>query len=766
MFFKSTKSVVKLRNTLIGTALLVVAIGSSALSIGRARGNAVLGQPLDLSFEVRLDSPDDSSAPCISADILHGDTRVDSSRTRFSVEPAGSPQDVVVRVRSPVVVDEPIVSVVLRVGCQQNTTRRYDLLADFPVESRATVPAMNASLAPPPALSAPLATAPAPGAEAAPAGAAPVIPRPAATVRAPAPAARLKASSAPAPAPAPARAAPRATPKTAPVARAPSVATPDPATAKPRLKLESVEVVAERNAALKPSQELVSAPAADNAPQRAEAAAMWRAMNSSPEEVAAQAKKLEEAEAANKTLREQSARNDARLTDLQNRLQKIEEERYANGVTYGLVALLLAVAAFAAYLWVKRREAESMAPEWWRNRSGTTEEVHSEGLGVVSTGAVVAGPASVPGHLRVSKVDVDLDRVESTPASLRSDLGALAPVAAPAPAPRRAVSRLDVAQAGPRVARSVNPEELFDVQQHAEFFVSLGQYDQAIAVLKKHIAENPESSPLAYLDLLKVYHTLSRIEDYNQLRTDFNRIFNGRVPGFTGFTNEGKLLDEYPDVMADIQSLWLSPQALELIEEYLYPQPDAEHVAEIFDLAAFRELLLLHAIGKSGMVPAVDNQDAADRIAQARRGRSAPVSVEPSEFGPSELSSVSAVLSSQTMELYTPSGEPLSLSELPSISHGEPMVDVDLSDDVSGDSGVPSDSQFDSIDAARFEAKIDASAPDLELPSILPEEGLPNLDSASAPLPGDKSAKHSNLVDFNLFDPDVEADITPKATRH
>jgi pilus assembly protein FimV len=766
MFFKSTKSVVKFRNTLIGTALLVVAIGSSALSIGRARGNAVLGQPLDLSFEVRLDSPDDSSAPCISADILHGDTRVDPSRTRFSVEPAGSPQDVVIRMRSSVVVDEPIVSVVLRVGCQQNTTRRYDFLADFPLESRATVPAMNASLAPPPAVTAPLATAPAPGAESAPAATAPVVPRPAAAPRAaaPAPAARLK----PSPAPAPARAVPRAAPKAAaPVARAPAVPAPPSAAAKPRLKLESVEVVAERNAALKPSQELLTTPAADNAAQRAEAAAMWRAMNSTPEEVAAQARKLEEAEAANKALREQSARNDARLTDLQTRLQKIEEERYANGVTYGLAALLLAVAALAAYLWVKRREAETMAPEWWRNRSGTTEEVHSQGLGVVSTGAAMSGPMSVPGQQqRVNKVDVDLDRVEAAPASVHSDLAALAPVAAPAPVPRRVASRLDASHAGPRVVRSVNPEELFDVQQHAEFFVSLGQYDQAIAVLKKHIAENPESSPLAYLDLLKIYHTLSRIEDYNQLRSDFNRIFNGRVPGFTGFTNEGKLLDEYPEVMSDIQSLWLSPQALELIEEYLYPQPEGEQGAEIFDLAAFRELLMLHAIGKSGMVPAVDNQDAADRIAQARRSRVAPISSEPSEFGPSELSSVSAVLSSQTMELYTPSGEPL--SDLPPLPRADRMVDVDLSEDIPGDSGI-SDSQFDSIDSpieAQLRAQIDASAPDLELPSILPEEAVPHLDSASAPLPGDKPVKHSNLVDFNLFDPDVEKDITPKATRH
>ncbi|HSV54467.1 MAG TPA: hypothetical protein VLJ57_20260, partial [Burkholderiaceae bacterium] len=528
-------------------------------------------------------------------------------------------------------------------------------------------------------------------------------------------------------------------PARASTAKAPTVAVAvpkaEPAPSKPRLKLESVEVVAEREAALKPSQELISAPAADNnAAQRSEAAAMWRALNAQPEELVAQAKKLEEAEKANKALRDQTSRNEAKLAELQIRLQKVEDGRYANGVTYGLVALLLAVAALAAYLWVKRREAESMAPEWWRNRDAA-DEVHSDGLGVVSTGSASVGPPSVGGH-RVSKVDVDLDRVESTLDSLRQSLPGAAPVvAAVVASPPARVQQ----QAAPRVQRAVNPEELFDVQQHAEFFVSLGQYDQAIAVLKKHIGENPESSPLAYLDLLKIYHTLSRIEDFNQLRGEFNQIFNGRVPGFTGFNNEGKLLEEYPEVMADIEALWPSPQALALIEEYLYPQPGGQS-AEIFDLAAFRELLMLHAMGKGGIVASLDNQDAAERVAQARRSRVAPLA-PPEEpglgDGPSELSSVSAVLSSQTMEMYSPAGEPL--SDLPVIPRSDRLrLDLDLSDDVPGASDLPE--------------------------VLLPEEDLPEIPSGDAPA-GAKSDKQK-LVDFNLFDPDVEADIAPKGSRH
>lgn len=749
MFCKSTRSVVNLRKTLIGVTLLLAAIGSQALSLGRVRGTAVLGQPLDLAFEVRLDSPDDSSAPCISADILHGETRIDPGRTRFSVEPGAQAQDVVIRMRSSATVEEPIVTVMLRVGCNQNTTRRYDLLADFPTDSRATVPPLNASQVPMPAVVAAPVPVPAPAAQERPvtAPAAPAVPRAEApqTPRVAPPAAAAPRPAAPRP------------PKAAVAAAAPQRAVEPPS--RPRLKLEAVEVAPEREGVLKRSQELTVTPPTQGASspvQRAEAAALWQALNAQPQDVMAQAKRLEELEAANKSLREQAARNDARFNEIQARLQKMEEQRYANGVTYALVGLIVLLGLLAAWLWAKRREAVAMAPEWWRNREGSEgAPSHSDGLGVVSTGAAPA--ATTPSaHQRLTRVDVevdvDLDRPSSVPAGLSSTMP-LQSMSQPL-MPSATARALAENPAGPRVQRSVNPEELFDVQQHAEFFVSLGQYDQAIGVLRKHIAENPESSPLAYLDLLKIYHTLSRIEDYNTLRAEFNRIFNGRVPGFTGFSNEGKLLEEYPQVMTDIQSLWGSPQVLTLIEEYLYPPADGD-VGEVFDLAAFRELLMLHAMGKGGMLEGVESEDADERLQQARRSRLAGVN---SDFSHSDLGSVSAVLSSQTMELYSPAGQPIRdlPSELPSDAMG---LDLDLTE-------VP----------GRPEDSIDLLAPDLELPSVLPADAdtLPPLDVPDVPdAPRDNSgnvakpaADKGNLVDFNLFDPDIEADIKPKATRH
>ena len=66
-------------------------------------------------------------------------------------------------------------------------------------------------------------------------------------------------------------------------------------------------------------------------------------------------------------------------------------------------------------------------------------------------------------------------------------------------------------------SRAVKAEELFDVQQQADFFVSIGQHDQAIELLRSHIAENFETSALVYLDLFNLYHQLRRPAEYDTL---------------------------------------------------------------------------------------------------------------------------------------------------------------------------------------------------------------------------------------------------------
>ena len=93
--------------------------------------------------------------------------------------------------------------------------------------------------------------------------------------------------------------------------------------------------------------------------------------------------------------------------------------------------------------------------------------------------------------------------------------------------------------------RTTNSEEVVDARQQADFFVSLGQYDQAIQTLRERIDGLGEASPLVYLDLMQLLRRLGRRIDFNQCRDQFNRLFTGRVPEYASFDEKGKGLEVY-----------------------------------------------------------------------------------------------------------------------------------------------------------------------------------------------------------------------------
>ncbi|NJM43511.1 MAG: hypothetical protein HC858_05175 [Brachymonas sp.] len=146
-------------------------------------------------------------------------------------------------------------------------------------------------------------------------------------------------------------------------------------------------------------------------------------------------------------------------------------------------------------------------------------------------------------------------------------------------------------------SRYVAAEELFDIQEQADFFMSLGQPEQAIEVLQNHISDNVETSAVAYMDLFDIYHRTNRAKDYTQLREEFNRVFNAQVPDFQHFGQYSKGLEAYPDALAQIQRYWPGPQSLEMIEEMIFRQPDA--TSQPFDMQAYRELMLLYTLAKT-----------------------------------------------------------------------------------------------------------------------------------------------------------------------
>src|SRR6201999_1188394 len=98
-------------------------------------------------------------------------------------------------------------------------------------------------------------------------------------------------------------------------------------------------------------------------------------------------------------------------------------------------------------------------------------------------------------------------------------------------------------------------------------------------------------------DLLRIFHSLERKDDYDRLAAEFERAFNADVPTFEHFTETGRGLEHYRAALARIEALWPAPGTLALIEELVFRRPGGQEEGG-FDLAAYQELLLLNSVAK------------------------------------------------------------------------------------------------------------------------------------------------------------------------
>lgn len=93
-------NLLKLESRALGAVLLCAAVGAGAMTLGRVRGTALIGQPLDLSIQVQFDGEENASSLCMEADVFHADTRQDPARVKVSVGTTQQPQMATVRAES------------------------------------------------------------------------------------------------------------------------------------------------------------------------------------------------------------------------------------------------------------------------------------------------------------------------------------------------------------------------------------------------------------------------------------------------------------------------------------------------------------------------------------------------------------------------------------------------------------------------------------------------------------------------------------------
>jgi hypothetical protein len=143
--------------------------------------------------------------------------------------------------------------------------------------------------------------------------------------------------------------------------------------------------------------------------------------------------------------------------------------------------------------------------------------------------------------------------------------------------------------------RDVTIEELIDLEQQAEFFVVLGQDEAAIDLLMEHLRSTGGGSPLPYLKLLEIYRRRGDREAYERTRARFNHRFNAYAPEWGADLAAGRSLDDYPGVVPRLQQVWPRPlDAMAELEALLFRKSRGE----LFDLPAYREVLLLYSLAR------------------------------------------------------------------------------------------------------------------------------------------------------------------------
>lgn len=570
---------------IFGVAVLCAAASSPALTLGRARGAVLLGQPLKLTVPIQLEPGEGSSALCFEADVFYGDSKQDASRVGVTSDVPSQPQMANVYVSALANVDEPVVTVYLRAGCAGKTSRRYVLLADLatemarqPVDASAptrSLPAVAAS-----GTQAKVADAPQTGRS-----------KPA-TRRVGPTGAGLGLEQTP-----------TTNPKT-------GVSTRTAPSSRPRLKLAPVDLTVDRDPTLRLSNELLLGDL-DDLQKRAQAVALWQSLNATPQDVLSAQSHRQALESDLKGLHEVTAKNLQILEELTRRLDKAETERYSNPLVYGLLAVLLASGFGWVYVGSRRQRADMGAPPWWRDGgSADRAEVATHGSEVVSANAdsgwnhsvLPEASSTVPPSGMESKpatgmTEVDIDLPWDGHVDVNQDAMPLVngPGAAPAVMASRALGHHDFTDSMTTTLRAVNTKEMLDIRQQAEFFMTLGQHQEAVDILAENIDAGVEANPLVYLDLLKVLHTLGRKAGYDHYRNAFNAIFSGRIPEYAGFNHGGSGLEAYPDVCRRLVQLWPSEEAVAYIEECLVSRP-GDGATHGLDLEAFRDLLMLHGV--------------------------------------------------------------------------------------------------------------------------------------------------------------------------
>jgi pilus assembly protein FimV len=139
-------------------------------------------------------------------------------------------------------------------------------------------------------------------------------------------------------------------------------------------------------------------------------------------------------------------------------------------------------------------------------------------------------------------------------------------------------------------------EQVSDLMQEAEFWMSIRDTKRAIDVLEPYTMDNQPLTPLPWLHLLKLYVDLDQRDKYDELKMRFHRIFNCRIPEWEEQKSGLPVdpvggLDNFPMVIKKIIAVWHTESALLFFENLMMDDRDGTRAG--FDMTTFKEIMFL-----------------------------------------------------------------------------------------------------------------------------------------------------------------------------
>lgn len=142
---------------------------------------------------------------------------------------------------------------------------------------------------------------------------------------------------------------------------------------------------------------------------------------------------------------------------------------------------------------------------------------------------------------------------------------------------------------------SVKVEEISDVTQEAEFWMSVNDPHRAIEILDSQASVEHPDSPLPWLYLLDLYRIVKDKEKYDELKQRFTVFFNANIPEFDIKPGDDERhLEDMPHLIDKICSMWNGPELLPFLKALLVDDRDGKRTG--FELSVYKDLLLLISV--------------------------------------------------------------------------------------------------------------------------------------------------------------------------